>query len=191
MAEVVLFHHVMGLTDGVRALAERWRDAGHEVHAPDLFEGRVFPTIEDGFAYVQSVGFGTVIGRAADAVETLPSGLVYAGISMGVLGAQNLAQNRAGARGAVLLEACVPPSEFGSAWPADVPVQVHGMDHDPFFAEEGDIDAARELVASASDGALFTYPGDVHLFVDSSTGGYDAAQTDRVVERVLAFLDRV
>ena len=68
----------------------------------------------------------------------------------------------------MLLEACVPASEFGAGWPAGVPVQVHGMEHDPFFGLEGDVDAARELVASVDDGELFVYPGDVHLFIPAS-----------------------
>jgi hypothetical protein len=38
---------------------------------------------------------------------------------------------------------CVLVSEFSDSWPTGVPVQIHGMDGDPFFAEEGDLDAAR------------------------------------------------
>lgn len=33
-------------------------------------------------------------------------------------------------------------------WPTGVPLQTHGMDPDPFFVEEGDLDAARALVES-------------------------------------------
>jgi dienelactone hydrolase len=36
MAEVVLFHHVQGLTDGVLAFAGELRAGGHTVHTPDL-----------------------------------------------------------------------------------------------------------------------------------------------------------
>ena len=53
-------------------------------------------------------------------------------------------------------------------------MQIHGMDADPFFVDEGDIDAARELVAAAEHGELFLYPGDQHLFADSSLPSYDA-----------------
>ena len=90
-----------------------------------------------------------------------------------MLPAQLLAQTRPGARGALLLEACVPPSEFGGEWPAGVPVQIHGMDADPFFAGEGDLDAARALVASTPDAELFLYPGDQHLFADAGLPSYD------------------
>jgi dienelactone hydrolase len=191
MAEVLLFHHAQGLTAGVVAFADRLRAEGHTVHTPDTYEGRTFDSLEDGIGYAQEVGFDTVIGRGVQAVEALPAGLVYAGFSLGVLPAQQLAQNRAGARGALLFESCVPPAEFGGPWPADVPVQVHGMDADPFFAGEGDIDAARVLVAQATDGELFTYPGDHHLFADSSLTTYDAEAAGLLTQRVLDFLGRI
>src|SRR6266487_792758 len=160
MAEVVLFHHAQGLTPGVGAFAGELRRAGHAVHAPDLFEGRTFDTVEEGVSYAGELGFGQVIERGVRAVEALPAELVYAGFSLGVLPAQKLAQTRPGARGALLFYSCVPVTEFGSAWPGGVPVQVHGMDADPIFVGEGDIDAARELVDQAKDAELFLYPGD-------------------------------
>jgi dienelactone hydrolase len=82
----------------------------------------------------------------------------------------------------------VPMSEFGESWPPDVPVQIHGMDADPFFVDEGDIDAAREIVESAPEGELFLYPGDQHYFADSSLPSYDENATKLLTERVLAFL---
>lgn len=194
MADVVLFHHVQGLTTGVVALADRLREAGHTVHTPDLFEGHTFATLEEGMAHARGIGFGAVAERGVAAADALDSpGLVYAGLSMGVCAAQQLAQTRPDARGALLLHACLPASEFGESWPAGVPVQVHGMDGDPFFTEEdGDLDAARALVEAAPEQAeLFLYPGEVHLFSDSSLPEFDAAATDRLVERALAFLARV
>lgn len=191
MAEVVLFHHAQGLTPGVVAFADELRRAGHTVHTPDLLDGRTFDTLEAGMAYVETVGFGQVIERGVRAVEGLPADLVYIGFSLGVLPAQNLAQTRAGARGAILCYSCVPVSEFGTAWPADVPVQVHGMDADPIFVGEGDIDAARELVAQAKDGELFLYPGDQHYFADSSLATYDPDATALLTQRVLALLAAV
>ncbi|GAA1375602.1 dienelactone hydrolase family protein [Catellatospora chokoriensis] len=190
MAEVLLFHHAQGLTEGIRAFADRLRQAGHTVHTPDVYDGNTFPTLDEGLAYARQVGFGELRERAVRAADTLPAELVYVGFSLGVMPAQQLAQTRPGARGAVLLESCVPPSEFGGSWPADVPVQVHGMDADPFFAEEGDIDAARALVKEAVDGELFVYPGDRHLFTDSSLATYDADAGALVAERVLDFVNR-
>jgi dienelactone hydrolase len=190
VTEVLLFHHVQGLTDGVRRLADELGTHGHTVHVPDLFDGATYGSIDDGFAGVQALGEGAATRWADEVVAALPSELVYVGISLGVMQAQRLAQTRPGARGAVLLEACVPSSAFGSAWPAGIPVQVHGMERDPVFGLEGDLDAARELVAEAGDGELFVYPGDVHLFTDSSLSSYDEAATAQVVERVLTLLAR-
>jgi dienelactone hydrolase len=187
MAEVVLFHHAQGLTPGVLAFAEEIRSAGHTVHTPDLFDGRTFDTLEQGMAHVGSLGFGEVMQRGAQAVEGLPDELVYAGFSLGVVPAQQLAQTRPGARGALLMYSCIPTSEFG-AWPAGVPVQIHGMDADPIFVGEGDIDAARALVAEAEDAELFLYPGDQHYFADSSLPSYDPDATALLLRRVLAFL---
>ena len=189
MAEVALFHHALGLTPGVVAFADELRRAGHVVHTPDLFEGRTFGTIEEGLGFAAQIGFpDEVIERGVRAVEGLPAGLVYAGFSLGVLPAQKLAQTRPGARGALFFYSCVPVSAFGSAWPEGVPVQVHGMDADPIFVGEGDIDAARELVEQAKDAELFLYPGDQHYFADSTLVSYDADATALLVRRVLDFL---
>ncbi|MEV0313109.1 dienelactone hydrolase family protein [Nonomuraea fuscirosea] len=191
MAAVALFHHVLGLTPGVIAFADDLRRAGHTVHTPDLFEGRTFGGIEEGMAYVQEVSFGTVIERGTRAAAALPAGLVYAGFSIGVLSAQKLAQTRSGARGALLYYACVPLTEFGDAWPDGVPVQVHGMDADPFFAGEGDLDFARQVVESAGQGELFLYPGDQHYFADPTLPSYDPDAAALLLSRTLAFLDAV
>ena len=188
MAEVLLFHHALGLTPGVVAFADELRGAGHTVHTPDLFEGRTFDTIEEGVGYAGEVGFGEVIQRGVRAAEQLPAELVYAGFSLGVLPAQNLAQTRAGARGALLLYSCVPVSEFGSTWPDGVAVQIHGMDADPYFIDDGDIDAARALVAEADDAELFLYAGDQHYFADRTLPSYDADAAGLLTQRVLTFL---
>ncbi|MEV2270911.1 dienelactone hydrolase family protein [Nonomuraea africana] len=191
MAEVLVFHHGHGLTSGVHEFAEGLRRAGHTVHIPDLYEGRVFDDLEEGVAYAQEVGFGTIIERGRAVADRLPGELVYAGFSLGVLPAQMLAQSRAGAKGALLFHACVPTSEFGGAWPEGVPVQIHGMDADEFFVAEGDLEAARALVLSTPDAELFLYPGDQHLFADTSLPSYDEQAAALMTERVLAFLEGV
>ncbi|MEU2238595.1 dienelactone hydrolase family protein [Streptomyces sp. NPDC018338] len=188
MAEVLLFHHSLGLTDGFAAFAGELRRAGHTVHLPDLYEGRTFDDLEAGVAYAQEVGFDVLRERGEKAAEGLPEGLVYAGFSLGVVPAQKLAQTRAGALGALLFSACLPVSEFGPAWPDGVPVQVHGMDADPYFVEDGDLAAARELVAGAADRELFLYPGSSHLFAERGAESYVPEATAACVERVLAFL---
>jgi dienelactone hydrolase len=195
MAEVVLFHHVQGLTDGVRAFAEELGKNGHTVHTPDLFDGERPATVEDGIALVQQIGDEELDRRANATVDRLPPDLVYGGFSFGGATAQGFAQTRPGARGALLYESCVSLTadwSFGP-WPDGVGVQIHGMDHDPFFADEGDLDAARELVAIVGPhlAELFTYPGSRHLFTDSSLPSYDPAATALVLHRSVEFLDKL
>ncbi|MFD9030898.1 dienelactone hydrolase family protein [Streptomyces sp. NPDC059567] len=186
MAEVVLFHHVQGLTPGVAAFADELRVAGHTVHTPDLFDGRIFGSSEEGLGYVEQIGFGEITERGVRAAELLPRDAVYVGFSLGVLPAQKLAQTRAGARGALLVHACIPVSEFGVAWPDSVPVQVHAKEADPFFAE--DIDAARALVSDCPDAEMFLYPGDQHLFADNSLPSYDPDAAKLLTQRAIEFL---
>jgi dienelactone hydrolase len=189
MTEVVLYHHVQGLTDGVRSFADELRQAGHTVHTPDLFDGRTFGTIEEGMSFAREAGFGALAERGVAAGETFGPEVVYAGFSFGVMPAQQLAQTRPGPSGALLMYSCLPVSEFGDAWPEGVPVQVHGKEADPFFLE--DLEAARTLVDSTDRAELFLYPGEEHLFADSSLPGYDAAAATLLTERVLAFLASV
>jgi dienelactone hydrolase len=188
MAEVLLFHHAQGQTRGFHAFADELRQAGHTVHTPDLFEGRTFGSIDEGIGYASEVGFGEIIGRGERAANELPEDIVYAGFSLGVVPAQKLAQTRPGARGALFFYSCVPTSEFGTAWPADVPVQIHGMDADPIFVDEGDLDAARAIVESTGNAELFLYPGNQHYFADSSLPSYDEAAAELLMQRVLSFL---
>ena len=188
VAEVVLFHHALGLTRGVIGFAEELRREGHTVHTPDLYDGQTFDTIDAGMAYSEQVGgFDEIFDRGARAVAALPTEVVYIGFSLGVLNAQKLAQTRPGARGAVLVYACVPTSYFGP-WPAAVPVRIHAMDADPIFNGEGDAEAARALVKEAPDAELYLYPGDQHYFADSSLPSYDAEAATLLLDRTVTFL---
>jgi dienelactone hydrolase len=189
VAELLLFHHAHGQTDGFVAFADELRAAGHLVHAPDLYDGKTFAELADGVAYAKEVGFDVIIERGAAAAEELPAEIVYAGFSLGVLPAQMLAQTRPGARGALLLNACVPTSEFDSPWPAGVPVQIHAMDADEWFEE--DAAAAQELVDEAESAELFLYPGDGHLFADSSLSDFDEEAAALLKKRILVFLEGV
>lgn len=191
MAEVMLYHHAQGLTHGVEGFAEELRSAGHTVHVPDLYDGHTFDDLDEGIDYAKQTGFGTILQRGLDAADDLGDGLVYAGFSLGVMPAQQLAQTRPGTEGALLFHACLPVSEFSDTWPDEVPVQVHAMDDDPFFAEEGgDIDAARALAESTEQAELFLYPGEQHLFADPSLASYDEEAATLLMRRVLDFLNR-
>jgi dienelactone hydrolase len=189
MTEVLLFHHAQGLTAGVLAFADDLRAVGHVVHTPDLYDGKTFTDLDGGVAHAQELGFEEVLERGVAAARSLRPDLVYAGFSLGVMPAQKLAQTRPGARGALLMSAAVPPDEFDSPWPAGVPVQVHMMEQDEWAVE--DLPAARNLVAGVPNGELFLYPGDRHLFADSSLGDFEPGAALLLKERVLAFLASV
>jgi len=186
VAEVLLFHHAQGQTPGFLAFADEVRKAGHTVHTPDLYDGKTFDTLDEGVGHAKEVGFGTLLERGVQSAEGLPNELVYAGFSLGVMPAQQLAQNRSGAQGAVFFSAAMPAAEFGDAWPEGVPLQIHMMESDPWADE--DLPAARELVESIDDAELFLYPGDTHLFADNSLADYNQQAASQATERVLAFL---
>jgi dienelactone hydrolase len=192
VAEVLLFHHAQGLTAGCLAFAGELRAAGHVVHTPDLYDGRTFDTLADGMANADEIGFDAIIERGRLAAEGLATDLVYVGLSLGVLPAQMLAQTRPGAKGAVLMHSCVPPSEFGCPWPDGLPLQIHMMDSDELaLPPNEDLEAARELDATVDSAELFEYHGDRHLFADDSLPDYDERAAALLKERVLGFLAQV
>lgn len=190
MTEVVLFHHVQGLTPGVVEFADRLREAGHTVHTPDLFEGRTFDSLDAGMANLRDAGFDAMRARGVEAVAGLPDRLVYAGFSFGVMPAQQLVQTRPGALAGLFYHSFADPTWFGT-WPDGVPAQIHSMDADPSFVDEGDLDAARPFVESHPEVELFLYPGDGHLFADSSLSDYDEGATTLLLERSLALLEKL
>jgi dienelactone hydrolase len=187
MAELLLFHHALGLTAGCLSFADRLRADGHVVHVPDLYEGRTFTELADGVAHAEEVGFETIVQRGRLAAEVLPNELVYGGFSLGVMPAQMLAQTRPGARGALLFHGAIPISAFGQSWLEGVPLQIHTMEHD----EWGDVDIARQLAETIDGAELFLYPGERHLFADGSGPDYDASAATLLTQRVLAFLDTI
>ena len=189
MTEMLLFHHAQGQTQGFLAFADALRAAGHVVHTPDLYDGKTFSDLNEGVGYAQEVGFGTIGERGRLAADGLPSELVYAGFSLGAMPAQELSQTLPGAKGALLFSAAFPASEFGGSWPPGVPLQIHMMADDEWAQE--DLPAARELVKTVDGAELFLYPGDRHLFADSSLPDYDETAATLLKQRVLAFLKGV
>lgn len=183
MAHLLLFHHVLGLTDGVRAFAERIEEAGHAVTLPDLFGGRTFGSIEEGAAYADEIEQERLFEAATASLSGLPNDLVYGGISLGVLPAMRFAQQRRGARGALFFHGCVPLGYYGDEWPSGVPLQIHLMRGDP-YEDENDSRA----LAAAANGELFLYDVNGHLFTDPAAEGFDEAATETVLSRALEFL---
>jgi len=188
MVHVVVLHHALGLTDGVRGFAERLRADGRDVTTPDLFEGQTFEDVEDGVAHAERIGMSELIARGFAAVPAGPAPLLVVGLSLGVLPAQAIAQQRSGVLGAVLVAACLPHRSFGERWPDGVPVHVHATGGDAWFNDGGDREAAEELVAVSRAAQLTLHPGDAHLFIDSSQPGFDAHATAAVVGSVEAML---
>ena len=184
----MLFHHAQGQTPGFLAFADELRAAGHTVHTPDLYDGKTFDTLDEGVGYARQVGFDVIPERGRAAVESLPDDVVYGGFSLGAAVAQTLAQTRPGAKGVLLFSGAFPASEFGGAWPEGVPLQIHMMEGDEWVLE-GDLDAARELEKTVDGAELFLYPGEGHLFADSSLDDYDEKAAALLKERVLAFLE--
>lgn len=187
MAELVLFHHALGLTEGMRAFADRLRSAGHHVALPDLFHGATFGTVEEGVAHAGEIGFDEIVSRGEAAVAELPAQLVYGGFSLGAMPAQKLAQNRPGARALLLYEGGVPLSTYGDAWPDGVALQIHAKEGDDW----SEVDVLQELARAVPAAELHLYPGADHLFTDASFNAYDEQATDMVAERTLDMLRRL
>ena len=189
MAEVILFHHAHGLTDGVLAFADHVRSAGHQVIVPDLYEGATFERLDDGVAYAEQRGFENLIAAGVDTAEKHPPGLVYAGFSLGALVAHKLAQTRPGAKGALLYHhGDVPVATFGASWPGSVDLQIHVNEHDE-WVELDTVHEFIEVVRGSAEADLYVYPGSSHLFTDSSLRAYDPESSATVLERTLNFLD--
>lgn len=187
MAEILMFHHALGLTDGVVAFADELRAAGHTVHTPDLYDGKILGSVDEGVAHAKSIGFGEILERGKRVGEAMPAGMVYAGFSMGIMPAQLLTQTRPDAKGALFYHGAIPLDEFGGAWPTGVPLQIHTMEDDDW----GDVDVARELEKTVAEAELFIYPGNRHLFTDRSASEYDESAASLVMERTLSFLARI
>jgi dienelactone hydrolase len=138
---------------------------------------------ESGVAHAEEIGFDVILERGKAAAEGLPNELVYAGMSLGVMPAQMLAQTRPGAKGALLLHAAIPAEEFGP-WPEGVPLQIHTMAGD----EWGDVEVAKELAATIEGAELFLYPGRRHLFTDHNLRDFEPHAATQLKHRVIDFL---
>ncbi|MDH4279841.1 MAG: dienelactone hydrolase family protein [Acidimicrobiia bacterium] len=189
MATVLVFHHALGRTEGILEFARRLEEAGHRVIVPDLFDGLLFASVDEGVAHAESTGFEAIIDRGVAAAAEVTGQFVVAGFSLGAMAAQKVAQSGSGSvEGAVLYHSAVPPEFFGSPWPAGLPLQIHITPGDP-WAEE-DIEVARELVGTVG-AMVFEYPGSGHLVADPTSDDHDPATADLMVERTLTFLSAI
>lgn len=186
MTTVAIFHHALGITDGLVALGDRVESFGCTVALPDLFGGSRPSSLEDGIELIDGIGMEAIGQRGVDAVAQLDHDLVVVGFSVGVVPAQRLAQTDPRVVGAVLCDAALPLGVFGDEWPCRVPVRIHLVDGDPFAAE--DLDAARDIARQAVDGELIVHSGSGHLVTDPAAEAHDPALAERILDEVVSFV---
>ena len=187
MAQIILFHHALGLTDGVRALADQIAAGGHTVHTSDLYDGRTFATVDEGVAHAQHLGFEEIGRRGMRSCAEHQEASVVAGISLGVMPAWRAAQVVPGFRACIAMAGALDLDAYAPLWQPHTALQIHLGTRDP-WALEGDLETARSYAATAEHpdrpADLFEYDTDRHLFMDSSTADFDAALTAVLVRRI-------
>jgi len=185
VADIVVFHSVLGLRPVERGFADRLREAGHHVGTPDLYGGRTASTLDEGFALKDAIGWETIVGRARDAVRDLPAETVLVGVSMGAGVVQEVLPGRPHTAGVLLLHAL---GALPASIRAGLPVQVHVADPDP-IAPPAQVVAWREAAARAgAEARVFTYPGIGHFYTDADGPDHDEPAAVRTRRRVLDFL---
>ncbi|WP_324605741.1 dienelactone hydrolase family protein [Streptomyces sp. NRRL B-24484] len=189
VAQIVLFHSAYGLRPAVHAAADRLRAAGHEVHTPDLYDGRVFDTVEDGMAYKDEITTDELLRRAVHAAAPLLGqggpGLVYAGLSLGAALAQNLALADTNAAGLLLLHGT---SDIRDDAATSVAVQLHVAEPDPFEPEDWLNAWYLRMTKAGADVEVHRYRGAGHIYTDPELPDYDEEAADRTWATALAFL---
>ncbi|AHI01976.1 dienelactone hydrolase family protein [Kutzneria viridogrisea] len=190
MADIVLFHSILGLRPGVLAAADRFRTAGHTVHTPDLYEGAVFEDYRLAERKFEQLGVEGLLRRTEESVADLPEDLVYAGFSNGGASAAHLAATRPGALGALMLHSSLPLAMMRlPSWPASVPVQVHYGEGDPWRRQEWVDAMAADVRASGAGYEYFSYPVNGHLFTDPTLPEeYHEESAELLFQRALAFV---
>lgn len=191
MADIALFHSVLGVRPGIKDAAVRLREAGHQVLVVDQYDGRVFDDYTAADAFAQNIGYPALMRAAAAAVEDLPDGFIAAGFSNGG-GMSEYVASQCPVSGVLMLSGAMPLDMLGvESWPAGVPVQIHYTVGDPFRRQEG-IDAlVSQIRASGSSVESFDYDGSGHLFTDASLPvEYDGQATELLWQRVLTFCGR-
>jgi dienelactone hydrolase len=185
IAEIILFHHAQGLTEGLRELAERIRAAGHEVHTPDMYSGVVFGRLDEGLAFASRIGHDAIEEVAHRAARQHPHADTVIGFSLGAFPAQLLAQEWNRIHGLVLVAGGLPPRDLRSDWRLDVRLSAHAADPDDWIPA-GSLES---LLRRARAPYVYRYPGLGHMFVDPSSPDYDADAADLFEERLLTWLE--
>ncbi|MFG2719569.1 dienelactone hydrolase family protein [Streptomyces sp. NPDC048416] len=184
---IMLFHSVHGLRPAVREAAGRLRAAGHEVHVPDLYEGRTVETVEEGSELKDEIGKDELLKRAVLAAAPYSErGLVYAGFSLGGSIAQTLALGDKKARGLLLFHGTSDMAEHTSV--DELPVQLHVADPDPFESADWLNSWYLQMRRAGADVEIYRYPGAGHLYTDPQLPDYDEASAELTWRTALGFL---
>lgn len=187
MADIALFHSAYGRRPAVEAAAERLRAAGHRVLVPDLYEGRVADTVEDGMGIKDEIGRDELLRRAVAATASRSeAGLIYAGFSLGGSIAQTLALGDTNARGLLLLHGTSDIAEETSI--DELPVQLHVADPDSFEPHDWLSAWYLRMRRAGADVEVFRYPGAGHLYTDPELPDYDTEAAERTWRTAEGFL---
>jgi dienelactone hydrolase len=190
VAQILLLHSAFGLRPAVHAAADRLRAAGHQVTVPDLFEGKVFDTVDEATAYTEEIGSDELLRRAVHAAAPLltqpGTRLVYAGFSLGGALAQNLALADENAAGLLLLHGT---SDLREDAHTEIPVQLHMAEPDPFEPEDWLNAWYLRMCRAGADVEVHRYHGAGHVFTDPELPDYDEEAAERAWAAALAFLD--
>ncbi|MEW1842864.1 dienelactone hydrolase family protein [Nonomuraea angiospora] len=187
MARILLLHSMYGLRPAVHQAADRFRTAGHTVHVPDLYDGRVVDTPEEGTAIKEEIGRDELLKRAVAAAAPLSAdGLVYAGFSLGAAIAQNLALGDERSRGLLLMHGTSDMADGVSA--DDLPVQLHVADPDTYEPADWLNAWYIRMRRARAEVEVFRYPGVGHLFTDPDLPDYNAQAAERAWAVALDFV---
>ena len=187
MADIALFHSVLGVRPGIHDAAERLRTDGHTVLVVDLYDGQVFDDYEHAGRFAEQIGYPELMRRALAAVVPLGDGFVAAGFSNGAGAAVYVATQRT-CSGVLLFSGALPLAMLGSPpWPG-VPAQIHFSREDPFRRQDWIDSLATDIRAAGGSVETFDYPGHGHLFTDASLPHeYDPQAAALLWDRALAF----
>jgi dienelactone hydrolase len=193
MANVVIFHSILGLREGLFHLAEYLRLNGHTVFTTDLYDGRSFDEMDAAFEFFNGIGIPEMMSRSIRYCENYPSDACYIGFSNGGVSALLLAGTKEGAAGCILLHAAISIKDIGiEKWPAHVNVDVHYAEKDPWKEDEVYIQSFKdEILASGSEFKYYEYPVEGHLFTDKLLPEYNEAATKVLYSIVLEYLENI
>ena len=183
MANVLLFHSVLGLRRAEHEIAAEFQADGHTVALPDLYDGRSTQFYPEGFEIKDAIGDAAIEARAREAVAAAPEDAVLAGVSYGAYLIGPFWGDRPKMRGALLFAGVAP---WMTPRRKDMRVSVHVAQPDPYDDEA----FFAEWVADAGGVPLemHRYAGAGHYFLDRSLPDFNAEAAALCLERARAFL---